>query len=211
MEKSLKVLVVEDSEDDTQLLLRELKRGGYVVQYQRVESAEEMSRLLIKDSWDLVISDYSMPRFSALQALETLKASGLDLPFIIISGTIGEDTAVSAMRAGAHDYLLKGKLKKLIPVIQLELREAQEREGRRRADEALRQTEERYRDLVENARDIIYEHDLDGNYTSSNKAGEQITGYSREEALKLNIAQIVAPEYLEKAKEMIRRKLAGER
>src|ERR1700704_2931553 len=155
MERSLKVLVVEDSEDDAQLLLRELKRGGYVVQHQRVESADEMSRLLKSDSWDIVISDYSMPRFNAFQALETLKASGLDLPFIIVSGTIGEDMAVSAMRAGAHDYLLKGKLKKLIPVIQRELREARERAGRRRADEALRQTEERYRDLVENARDII--------------------------------------------------------
>src|SRR6266850_884354 len=210
MEKLLKVLVVEDSEDDLQLLLRELKGGGYVVQYQRVELAEDMSRLLKEESWDLVISDYSMPRFNAVQALETLKASGLDLPFIIVSGTIGEDMAVSAMRAGAHDYLLKGKLKKLIPVIQRELREAQEREGRRRADEALRQTEERYRDLVENARDIIYEHDLEGNYTSSNKAGEQITGYSSAEALQLNVAQIVAPEYLEKAKEMVRRKLAGE-
>jgi PAS domain S-box-containing protein len=210
MESSLKVLVVEDSEDDAQLLLRELKRGGYVVQHQCVESADEMSRLLKEESWDLVISDYSMPRFTALQALETLKASGLDLPFIIVSGTIGEDMAVSAMRAGAHDYLLKGKLKKLIPVIQRELREGQERAGRRRADEALRQTEERYRDLVENARDIIYEHDLDGNYTSSNKAGEQITGYSTAEALQLNVAQIVAPEFLEKAKEMIRRKLAGE-
>lgn len=210
MEKSLKVLVVEDSEDDVQLLLRELKRGGYLVQYQRVELAEDMSRLLKEHVWDLVISDYSMPRFNALKALETLKASGLDLPFIIISGTIGEDVAVSAMKAGAHDYLLKGNLTRLTPVIQRELREAQEREGRQRADEALRQTEERYRDLVENARDIIYEHDLDGNYTASNKAGEQITGYSREETLKLNVAQTVAPEYLEKAKEMIRRKLAGE-
>ena len=85
MEKSLRVLVVEDSEDDAQLLLRELKRGGYLIQYQRVESAEEMSRLLQEDSWDLVISDYSLPRFNALEALDTLKSSGLDLPFIIVS------------------------------------------------------------------------------------------------------------------------------
>lgn len=208
--KSLKVLIVEDSEDDAQLLLRELERGGYLVQYKRIELAADMSRVLKENSWDIVISDYSMPRFTAPQALATLKASGLDLPFIIVSGTIGEDMAVSAMRAGAHDYLLKGKLKKLIPVIQRELRDAEEREGRRRADEALRRTEERYRDLVENARDIIYEHDLKGNYTSTNKAAEEITGYSREEALRLNITQTVAPEYLEKAKEMVRRKLAGE-
>jgi two-component system cell cycle sensor histidine kinase/response regulator CckA len=210
MEKSLRVLVVEDSVDDAQLLLREIERGGYAVEHQRVESAAEMGRLLKEFTWDIVISDYSMPKFNAIQALEVLKASGLDLPFIIVSGTIGEDVAVSAMRGGAHDYLLKGKLKKLIPVIQRELRDASEREGRRRADAAFRQSEARNRDLVENARDIIYEHDLDGNYTSSNKAGEQITGYSREETLKLNIAQTVAPEYLEKAREMLQRKIAGE-
>jgi len=209
MKQSLKMLIVEDSEDDAQLLLREVERS-YVVEYQQVESAEDMSRLLKEYSWDLVISDYSMPRFNAFQALETLKASGLDLPFIIVSGTIGEDVAVAAMKAGAHDYLLKGKLKKLIPVIERELGDAAERQARRRADEALHRTEERYSDLVENARDIIYEHDLEGNYTSSNKAAELITGYSRAEILQLNLAQTVVPEDLAKAKEMVSRKIAGE-
>ena len=145
MSLPLHLLMVEDSEDDAQLLLRELKRGGYAVQYQRIELAEDMNRLLREDSWDLVISDYSMPRFNALQALEILKASGLDLPFIIISGTIGEDMAVSAMRAGAHDYLLKGKLKKLIPVIQRELREA---EGGKVADALTRHSAKPKSDIV---------------------------------------------------------------
>src|SRR5882724_7951000 len=124
MNDLLKLLLVEDSDDDAQLLVRELKRGGYLVDYQRVESAEDMRRSLQEHSWHLVISDFSMPHFDALGALETLKASGRDLPFIIVSGTIGEDVAVSAMKAGAHDYLLKGNLKKLIPVIQRELRDA---------------------------------------------------------------------------------------
>src|SRR5258705_8982284 len=110
MGKSLRVLVVEDSVDDAQLLLREIERGGYAVEHQRVESAAEMSRLLKEFTWDIVISDYSMPQFNAIQALEVLKASGLDLPFIIVSGTIGEDVAASAMGGGGHDYVLKGKL-----------------------------------------------------------------------------------------------------
>src|SRR5687768_18457793 len=100
MGKPLKVLIVEDSEDDALLLVRELQRGGYEVEFERVETAEAMQSALTQKTWDLVLSDYSLPKFSALQAVEVLRASGLDVPFIIVSGTIGEETAVAALKAG---------------------------------------------------------------------------------------------------------------
>ncbi|MBZ5516259.1 MAG: response regulator, partial [Acidobacteriia bacterium] len=147
----LRALIVEDSEDDTQLLLRVLRRGGYDVTHERVEAAAEMQAALARQAWDIVLSDYRMPGFSGLAALEILKESGLDLPFIIISGTIGEDIAVAAMKAGAHDYLMKGKLARLGPAIERELREVEDRRARRQAEEALAESEARFRSLVENA------------------------------------------------------------
>ena len=125
MGKLLRVLLIEDSEDDTLLLLRELKRSGYELEFERVETASAMQSALSQKTWDLILSDYSMPEFSAPKALELLKASGLDLPFIIISGTIGEESAVAALKAGANDFLVKGKFSRLGPAIERELREAE--------------------------------------------------------------------------------------
>src|SRR3990170_5476571 len=99
----LRVLVVEDSEDDAKLLLRALAKAGFAVASQRVDTAAAMQAALDEGTWDVILADYSMPEFSAPAALDTLKDSGLDLPFIIVSGTIGEDLAVEAMKAGAHD------------------------------------------------------------------------------------------------------------
>jgi putative nucleotidyltransferase with HDIG domain len=141
MERPLRVLIIEDSEDDTQLLLRELRRAGYEVEFERVETAEAMQSALTQKAWDLILSDYTMPQFNAPKALAVLKASGLDLPFIISSGTIGEETAVTALKAGAHDFFVKGKFARLGPAIERELREAQTRRQRRRAEEALREKE----------------------------------------------------------------------
>src|SRR5687767_8764482 len=117
MGRPLRVLIIEDSENDSQLLLHELRRIGYQVEFERVETADAMQAVLPDNTWDLVLSDYTMPKFSALQALEVLKASHLDLPFIIISGTIGEETAVAALKAGANDFLVKGKFDRLGPAI----------------------------------------------------------------------------------------------
>src|SRR5258706_8659700 len=113
----LRILFVEDSLDDVELCSRELKRGGYEIEYQRVETAEAMQVALERQAWDVVICDYVMPQFSPQQALEILKAIGQDLPFIVVSGTIGEETAVSALKAGAYDFLIKGKLARLVPAI----------------------------------------------------------------------------------------------
>ncbi len=138
MRVPLSVLHIEDSEDDALLVLRELRRCGYDLEVHQMQTAEEMTVALREGNWDVVISDYVMPRFSGLDALGLLKASGIDLPFIIVSGKIGEDVAVEAMKAGAHDYILKGNLARLGPAVARELRDAEIRRGRRRADEALK-------------------------------------------------------------------------
>jgi two-component system cell cycle sensor histidine kinase/response regulator CckA len=137
-------LIVEDSEDDAMLLLRELGRG-FDVTHLRVDTPEAMVSALNGGPWDIVLSDYSMPRFSAPDAFATLQRRGLDLPFIIVSGTVGEDTAVDAMRLGVHDYIVKGKLARLLPAIERELRECESRRRRRIAEEELRKTEEQLR------------------------------------------------------------------
>src|SRR6266550_3734661 len=133
----LRVLIAEDSEDDARLLLRELQRAGFDPAYERVDSPTSMQAALDRQAWDLVIGDYSMPAFSGPAALALLRARDLDTPFIFVSGTIGEDVAVEAMKAGAQDFLAKGNLRRLIPAIQRELRDTEVRRERRRAQTAL--------------------------------------------------------------------------
>jgi diguanylate cyclase (GGDEF)-like protein len=139
MSKLLRVLIIEDSEDDAELLAIALESGGYQVIHQRVDTRVDMETALSNSQpWDIVIADYSMPQFSAIAALEVLKEWQLDLPFVIVSGKIGEDTAVAAMKAGAHDYLVKGQLGRLLPAVERELREAILREEYRAAQKRLR-------------------------------------------------------------------------
>lgn len=149
MGKPIRVLIVEDSENDALLLVRELRRGGFEPEFERLDTADSMARALLKHTWDLVIADYIMPHFSGIAALELLKQSGLDIPFIVVSGRIGEDVAVAAMKAGAHDYMMKGNLKRLNPSIERELREAQVRCQRRRADEEAKRNMEGIKALHE--------------------------------------------------------------
>jgi two-component system cell cycle sensor histidine kinase/response regulator CckA len=156
MNSQLRILIVEDSEDDLLLLLRELRRGGYTPDYLRVENAADMQAALDRQLWDIVIADYTLPSFSAPEALQLLQLQQRDLPFIIVSGTIGEETAVAAMRAGAHDYLLKDNLARLVPAVERELREAQERQKRLEVEQALRESEERFRQLAENITESVF-------------------------------------------------------
>src|SRR5439155_596312 len=137
MRVPLRVLIAEDSEDDARLLLLELQRAGYQPAYERVDTPTTMTAALDRQAWDLVIGDYSMPAFSGPAALALLRARDLDTPFIFVSGTIGEDVAVEAMKAGAQDFLTKGNLRRLVPAVERELRDAVVRRERRRAQTAL--------------------------------------------------------------------------
>src|SRR4029453_1486044 len=134
----LRVLFVEDSEDDAALQVRLLRQAGYDVLYERVDSQESLAQALVKQ-WNIVISDYSMPHFGGTEALKLVRQKGLDVPFIFVSGTIGEDSAVAALKVGAQDYLMKSNLGRLIPSVQRELRESEERKQRRRLEEQVHQ------------------------------------------------------------------------
>jgi PAS domain S-box-containing protein len=150
MGQPLRMLLVEDSELDAELLLRELRRGGYDVRAQRVASAEAMAGALEQQRWDIVISDYVMPGFSGIEALQLFHDKGLDVPFIVVSGHIGEEIAVAAMQAGADDYLMKDRLARLRPAVARALEQAEIRRAHRRANAALKESEERFRQLAEN-------------------------------------------------------------
>jgi PAS domain S-box-containing protein len=155
-DKHLNLLVVEDSQDEAQLVVRELRRGGFIVEYKRVDTAHEMETALASHSWDLIICDYSMPTFSAPKALEVLKSTERDIPFIIISGTIGEETAVAALKSGAHDFLIKGNLARLLPAIQREIQDAEVRRERKQAVRSLQESEAKFRRLVEHLPAVVY-------------------------------------------------------
>jgi two-component system cell cycle sensor histidine kinase/response regulator CckA len=189
---------------DVSLLTRHLTRAGYEVTSERVETPEAMHAALETEEWDVVLCDYSMPHFNALSALSLLKETGLDIPFIIISGTVGEDVAVKAMLSGASDYLMKDNLTRLVPTIEREIQEAESRYARRRAEEALRESEDRYRDLVEHSHDLICTHDLTGRILSVNKAAITLLGYDQATLLNKNIRDILFHEYQHQFDDYIR-------
>jgi DNA-binding NtrC family response regulator len=141
----LRLLLVEDSELDAQLVVSELEQGGYEVTFERVESAAGLEAALGRQAWDLVLSDHNMPQFNSTAALGIVRERTPEVPFIIVSGSIGEELAVAAMREGASDYILKDNLRRLVPAIERELREAVDRRERRRAEHALLAQEEQQR------------------------------------------------------------------
>jgi two-component system, cell cycle sensor histidine kinase and response regulator CckA len=149
MKTPLKVLIVEDSKDDAELLLHALRHAGYDPTAAQVQSAQAMRTQLSKRSWDLVISDYVLPGFGGMAALKVLQETDEDTPFIIVSGKIGEDVAIEALKAGANDYLLKDRLSRIGPAVDRALKEVAQRKKRKQAEHSLRESEERYRRLVE--------------------------------------------------------------
>jgi PAS domain S-box-containing protein len=183
MGRPLRVLMVEDSEVDMILMVHELRRHGYDLTYARVETAEAMNAALDMQSWDIILSDYSMPGFSAPAALKLAQDKGIQIPFIIVSGTVGEEAAVAAMKAGAHDFFLKDKLARLVPAIERELREADDRRRRRWAEEQLRHSEERFAKAFLAGPMGITITAADGAFLDVNDSFLQFSGYSRAEVI----------------------------
>ena len=210
MAETLKVLIVEDSEDDALLIANELEFAGHKPIWKRVETEQAMNDALQTNSWDVCIADYAMPRFSGPAALELVKERGLDLPFILVSGKIGEEAAVEMMKAGAHDYIMKDKLARLVPAIQREIREAEMRAEHRLAEEALRRSEERFRAVIESAQDCIFIKDRNLNYTHVNSAMAALTGVPVWELLGKEADFIYGEEAAEHIKEVDLRVLSGE-
>ncbi|MCX6897808.1 MAG: PAS domain-containing protein [Verrucomicrobia bacterium] len=154
--KPLHLLIVEDCDDEAQLVVSLLSEGGYAVVSKRVETAEAMRAALDRGPWDIVISDYYMPQFDGLAALRLLRKNAPNIPFIMVTGTLGEEVAAGIMKAGTDDFLLKDRLARLGPVVERVLREAEERRQRKRTEEALRVSEERFRQIAENIREVFW-------------------------------------------------------
>jgi PAS domain S-box-containing protein len=179
----LRALLVEDSEGDARLIVLELERNGYDVSFERVYTAADLSAALSRQAWDVIIADYYMPGFNGLEALATVNESDLDLPFIITSGVIGEDTAVEAMRNGAYDYVMKGHLVRLGPAVERALREAETRRARKRAEEALRESQRELAAIFDNAPVAMILVDRERRVRKANRTAIEFGGRSAEEMI----------------------------
>ncbi|HLP14793.1 MAG TPA: PAS domain S-box protein [Bacteroidota bacterium] len=189
MRMQLRILVVEDSEDDALLVLHHIRAGGYDIEHERVETSEAMQAALHGAQWDIVLSDFKLPHFNGLEALRLVKEFDVDIPFIIISGTIGEEIAVEAMQAGAHDYIMKNNLTRLLPAIERELRESKSRVQRKLLERKQEESEARLRlqsMALESAANSIAISDKDGAIIWANHALCDLTGYAMEEIIGQN-------------------------
>ncbi len=187
MIKKLSTLIVEDSEADAELMVRELQDGGFDPVYERVDTQPAMIAALDRRDWDIIISDYSMPQFGGDAALALLKARGLDVPFISVSGTMGEDVAVAMMKAGAHDYVMKDDLKRLVPAVERELDAAIVRREGRRAEES----RSLLAAIVASSDDAIISTTLEGMVLSWNRGAEQMYGYSALEMISQPVSILI--------------------
>lgn len=191
MSKPLRVLVVEDVEDDAELVLLRLRQAGYKPDHLRVQAGDTLRAALAEYQWDIVISDYAMPSFSGLDALRIIRDFDQDMPFILVSGTVGEEFAVDAMRAGANDYILKDNLTRLVPAIDRELREAVDRRERKRAEEALYQERERALVTLHSIGDGVITTDKQGNVDYMNPVAENVTGWTYGEAQDTKLTEVL--------------------
>jgi diguanylate cyclase (GGDEF)-like protein/PAS domain S-box-containing protein len=215
--RTLRALIVEDVEQDALLLVRELRRGGFAVTFERVETPEAMSAALEGRPWDIVISDYTLPHFSAPRALALMKERKLDLPFIIVSGVVGEETAVEAIRAGAHDFMVKGKFSRLISAVERELRDAALRAERVKMQEQLleaataaNQNRSRLAAIVDFSNDAIVSESLDGIISSWNGTAERLYGYEASEIIGQSIWLLIPESRHEEESRILERLKRGE-
>jgi len=186
----LRVLIVEDSADDTLLIAAELQRGGLDPVFERVETAAALQAALEVREWDLIVCDYSMPHLAGPTALTIYQQAGLDIPFISVSGTVGEEKVAEMMKAGAHDYVMKSNLGRLVPAVKRELRAARERQDRRQAEAIAAYLAS----IVQSCDDAIIGKTLDGTVVSWNRGAERIYGYSAAEMIGRSISVLI-PSY----------------
>ncbi|ESA34246.1 response regulator receiver modulated diguanylate cyclase phosphodiesterase with pas pac sensor [Leptolyngbya sp. Heron Island J] len=193
MDTLLNVLIIEDSEDDALLIVLELRRGNFKPVWEQVETADELRTMLATRSWDVIIADYHIPGFNAPAALEVVKQSQLDIPFIIVSGKIGEQLAVEMLKAGANDYLMKDNLIRLPEAVRRELREACSRVEQKQTAVALEASEACLRLVTENMSDLVCLHDPIGRYLYVTPSSHALLGYRSEELKRLNPNEFIHP------------------
>lgn len=190
IKKPLHVLIIDDSEEDSLLIIHELKKSGYKVTSDRVDTGQAMEKALDNKSWDVIIADHSMPKFNGLEALSLMQKKGADIPFIMVSGKFGEDFAVEAMKAGVHDYILKDKLMRLVPAVERELKEATMRHTHRLAQRALQESEERYRLIFEAAARLIISINEEGVIVDCNSRISKLLGFTVPEVIGLSMPSL---------------------
>ncbi len=194
--RQLRLLMVEDCEDDVLLQVLELRRGGYDVQWFRVDTAEDLAAALHRESWDAIICDYVMPHFSGPEALRLLRGRQLDVPVIVVSGQMGEEFAVEAIKAGANDYVTKGNLARLLPVVERELRDTASRRAARLGEQALRETEAQIRfqaRLLDSVAQAVLAIDLRGHILYCNRAAETMYGWRADELASHDVRRLLVP------------------
>lgn len=210
MEKTIRVLIIEDSEDDVLLIIRALKLGGCCPSYEQVEDADTMRKAIEAAPWDIILCDYQMPRFSGIDAIALLKEIGVDIPLIIVSGVIGEEMAAECMRLGAHDFFMKGNLTRLAFAVNRELKEAESRAKGREIEKQLRDSEDKFR--------YFYDHSVIGKSITflngkmeANNAFNEMLGYSVDEFKECKWQDITHPDDVELSARVVDSLLSGEK
>ncbi|WP_162136321.1 PAS domain S-box protein [Zavarzinella formosa] len=206
MDKQPRLLLVEDSADDTELILLALRRGGLDPTWERVDTQSALKASMVAGAWDAVLADHTMPMFGSTAALAVVRAADPDMPFIVVSGTVGEEAAVAMMQAGANDYILKGSLIRLAPAVRREVREAQNRRARRAAE----RTAAHLAAIVESSVDAIVSETIDGQLTSWNRGAERLYGWTVAEAIGRHVSFLVPPDKLAERATIMDRVRAGE-
>ncbi|MEC7907668.1 MAG: response regulator [Verrucomicrobiota bacterium] len=177
LETDLRVLIVEDSKIEAKFTVNLLKKNGYSVVHERVETEEEMVAALEEHKWDIIISDYQMPDFDGMRALQVFQRYNLDIPFILVSGKIGEETAVDLMKMGAYDYIMKGNTARLVPAVRSHLKDAANRRENLRLEKRLKESEAQYRGFFENAHIGIFRCSDHGVILDANQRLSSAFGY----------------------------------
>jgi two-component system sensor histidine kinase UhpB len=192
---SLRVLLVEDSQDDADLILLEIGKTGFAISSKRVDTESAMRKAITSGDWDIVISDFNLPRFDTHRALAMLREADADIPFIIVSGCIGEETAIALMKQGASDFVMKDRLARLTPVIERELRDAAVRRDHRRALEALRANEKLLRGITSSLGEGLYVLNDAGKLIFMNPEAERLLGWSESELLGQSVHKVIHPQH----------------